>query len=140
MTKYNAQQAVEMLEKVVEGREAYVYENPEVKMIDYETGEEFVSEHDECVYSTPEGAPSCIVGHVLASELPEVFDLVHKWEYELYNESNDYIIQVDTVDSLIGVPDLFEEGAIKVLREAQHTQDLMKTWGKALENAKEMAE
>jgi hypothetical protein len=96
-----------------------------------EKGDNFVyqpirtSGHPQCAYFTPEdGAPSCLVGHVLAYK-----GLTHE--------------DLDATNSgVTEVQDLVEEGHIRVDNEtlalltvAQVEQDQGQTWGRAVEEA-----
>lgn len=95
-----------------------------------EKGEDYVyplsEKHDRgCMYATDEGAPSCIVGHVLHTLDPELFAGVAKWER-----------MKSTLDTAMGDvvrrfhPDLHPD-QVKALSYAQVAQDRGQSWGYA---------
>lgn len=136
MSKYTAQQTIEMLEGVVEGREDYVYEYATVNYVEYESEVVKEATATDCLYATPDGAPSCIVGQVLAKHEPELFDSIREMEYAGYNEEDGFYLSSVSVDHIYAVWDHFEADAVRVLSKAQETQDRFKPWGVALEEAR----
>src|SRR5690242_5783121 len=108
-------QVTETIREIVKGNEDFVYDPQEDP-----TGGSY------CVYSTPDGAPSCIVGHVINRLAPEDFKTIHGCEWyedggfatnlsaSGYNYSEDF----ETNTSLQ-----------HALRQAQIVQDSAGTWG-----------
>lgn len=116
-------------EAVAEKGEEYVYESP---LTDYYEG--------DCFYATPEGAPSCIVGHVFAKLDPEGFQRLFHNEWDGYDpdrsdddEDEDWSSPTSmsvegAVESLEEKP---EEEATIALWLAQQAQDKGHSWGVA---------
>ena len=110
-----------------------------------ERGEDYVYEGDPlslseaCSYSTVAGAPSCIVGEVLARLTPDIFKSIHK--YEWYNEEDGkFDLHEETIDlrmkiatGQMEIP--FRDDAIGLLQRAQRAQDCGASWGDALVQA-----
>ena len=136
MSKMTMDQAIAALEEVVaEFGEDYTYEYPEGAL-------------DTCYYSDEAGNPGCIVGQVLAKHFPEIFEAVHKseWEDAEVVTSEDggysYVVPSGNGEALGGTwwsGKVFTEGAIYVLFGAQQVQDEEASWGVALDVAKERA-
>lgn len=125
MSKITNAEVIEMLDKVVAGREDYVYEYTTING----------RENTTCMYSTPEGAPSCIVGHLLHDNLPEYFRKVSESEY-LTNDAGDvYASAGIRVYDLPNISEIFDTHAIEALGVAQEAQDWGRSWGKAVERA-----
>lgn len=110
------EQVTETIREIVKGNEDYVYEDAE--------GGEY------CTYSTPDGAPSCIVGHVINRLAPEKFESIHLSEW-----SEEGVFGVNFGASIYDYS--ADEAANEVLqyalRRAQMVQDSGGTWGQALE-------
>jgi hypothetical protein len=130
-----------------------------------EKGEDYIDPRSSgvggCKYVV-DGAPSCIVGHVVAYAKPDIVPLLSHWEstalaYDDYwdEDVDDYVTPdippfeaghgEDTsfpdLAYALERPDLFHftEGANVVLTRAQKRQDRGDTWGTALKLAKELA-
>lgn len=119
-------QIIECAEQVVQGREEFVYN---------------VSKHSRFSagysYSTKEGAPSCIVGQIMYRLDPELFRRVA--EYEEYGDES-FIIEDITLLNDPGLEDelsRFAGESVRFLAELQNAQDYGRSWGEALEIAKE---
>lgn len=78
-----------------------------------------------CFYQES-GQPSCIVGHVLYSLDPEMFQRVAEWEASSTSGGNTRFIYV--VDEL-SLP--FRTDQVGALQAAQDAQDLHQSWGTA---------
>lgn len=112
-------------EAVAEKGEDYKYEFPE-------------DADGECVYSTHDGAPSCIVGYVVKRLDPELFERLHTAEWEEVDEGERDTPYVFGWWMYTEGQDLDERPAHKALIAAQNKQDGGHTWGEALERAKEV--
>ena len=106
-----------------------------------ERGENYVYEADTlslseaCSYSTVAGAPSCIVGEVLARLTPDIFESIH--DYEWYNEEDGkFDLHEQSIHPTMGqagkIKMPFEEAAIGLLYRAQTAQDYGVSWGDAV--------
>lgn len=112
-------------EAVAERGEDYVYEA------------DVVSLSEACSYSTVSGAPSCIVGEVLARLTPDIFKSIH--DFEWYNEEDgkfdlheqSICAEMEINGYKINMP--FTRYAIELLRRAQTLQDMGEPWGATLE-------
>ncbi len=116
-TRITKRAALKALDQAVAKRGAdYVYPMP----------------NDKCVY-VYNGAPSCIVGEVLAQEVP--IDELQQLEVR---ESNTAPLTLTSTRRTIACmfEVTFTDGALKVLREAQVEQDCGTTWADAVERAK----
>ena len=133
MTEYLTESAVvEALKEIVLGHEGFVYESPN-------------STYGSCVYSTPEGTPSCIVGYVFAKLTPVFFAQIAAREYRTddgyscTNEETVGLLLQDEITSLafrgIERPQMENDNVVSILAEAQAEQDEGATWGRALERA-----
>ena len=109
----SAVSVLNMLSEIVEGHEDYVY--------DAERG---------CVYFDGEGAPSCIVGHVLAA-YGYTSSLVEGVPGTCGLSAN--ASRITWVAERLGLP--FSRHAVTVLDEAQYAQDQRYTWGEAYSRA-----
>lgn len=129
--KHDVQEVVETLEAIVaEKGEDYVYE---YVTVEDEYGVEF--QVNDCTYTDQAGAPSCIVGHVLARLTPDKLERVREAEWP------------ETEQGPVPrcVSDLFHAGyledytseAIKYLRYAQAMQDGGAPWGDVIEEIKQ---
>jgi hypothetical protein len=101
------------LDEIVKGREDYVYRR----------------DHEFCVYKEPGGAPSCLVGHVLARHglLDAVFEHSTIADPDCQNRD---------------VMDAFTHDALQALDVAQSVQDggldpHYNSWGHAVQAARE---
>lgn len=109
-----------------------------------EKGEEYVykSDFDECVYSTPKGAPSCIVGHVIARLAPAEFAIIHKEEWGDSAEEGGYpeAASFDAIREAYGVSleQTLETEALLI--SVQNAQDRETPWGIAVSNGIKYAE
>lgn len=115
------ERTLELLAKVVEAKGAdYVYPG---------------TAGDTCYNFEVQGAPSCIVGHVLA-ELGVTKDQAAEVRVDGSAGVN------DTVEALVrnGWKYTFSIGAVAVLYRAQNVQDQRRSWGDALRMAAVAAE
>lgn len=84
-----------------------------------------------CVYSTAEGAPSCLVGQLIHEVSPEILEEIHSEEWE----DGVNILEMD-VDTLAlrypRVDALFDADAKVYLNTVQYLQDKGVTWGEAI--------
>jgi hypothetical protein len=85
--------------------------------------------HGQCVY-VYEGAPSCIVGHILARLGTDIKTLVN-WD----NSVNSGIGSVALRDELN-----FNTDVLVFLRKLQGEQDNMSTWRRSLESASDLVD
>ena len=116
--KINESQVMDMLKAEVEkAGEDYVY-HP--------------YDGENCVYSTEEKQPSCLVGQVVAHNVPELFDRLHEIEYD-WNDDDTYTVLPQSVSSIQGMfLNYFTEPATLVLDQVQGSQDIGETWGEAI--------
>ena len=111
------QQAIKLLQRAVaEKGEDYIYKKPGPVGSD-------------CTYTTPDGAPSCIVGYVLGYLDPAFLEQINQMEWE-YSDP-----VTASVASMVSVFDLdlhlsFE--ALCVLASVQNLQDAGLIWGQAV--------
>ena len=105
----SAVSVLNMLSEIVEGHEDYVY--------DTEAG---------CVYFDGKGAPSCLVGHVLAA-YGYTDILFTDWITHDGTEGN--AARFESVTQRIELP--FTDSAVRILDYAQHLQDQRISWGDA---------
>lgn len=127
---YGAQEAYDLLEKQVKGREDYVYEKP---LVTYEYDEgPYEAETTDCAYSTPGGDPSCLVGHVLWDVMDD-----EQWAEVRSSEYDDGVEFIGGIgiSHLEPAECLFDGAAIAVLQVAQNMQDRGTRWGEALDAA-----
>ena len=111
-------------EAVAERGEDYVYQGDPLSL------------NEACSYSTVAGAPSCIVGEVLARLTPDIFKSIH--EYEWYGEEDGkfdlheqcFGAMVKGSAGNIDMP--FGADAINLLFRAQTAQDYGASWGDAV--------
>lgn len=105
----------------------------------------------ECVYSTPEGGPSCIVGQLLHNETPEIFELLHNYEWcNLENSESIWpnTLSIDRVDKALRaeytedeypksnwLEERFDHKARLLLSAVQRLQDSSETWDRSVETA-----
>lgn len=102
------ERAKELLLQVIEGREDYVYQNPN-------------PEYSDACYNHWEGKPSCLIGHAIAAD---GIDLVGKVD--------------DDADAAGAVQSAYgqgEENAVRLWMKAQVYQDSGVPWGKAVQRA-----
>lgn len=114
------------LKEVVKGKEDYIYKRPERR-----------AKHggNACFYTTPEGAPSCIVGYVIARLDPELLQEIKGYE-DRNRQSFPFSPYTKVArNPLNKVKAEFEPDAIILLQRAQTEQDAGNTWGEALEYA-----
>ncbi len=109
----------------VKGTE-YVYPAPEGDSDDEDYGYDDYRNGMDCVYSTPEGAPACIIGHALYKIDP---DLVPG-----YDKVADFTSLVDSDPRLQGL----SSEVVRAGQRAQALQDEGETWGRALERFEEI--
>lgn len=132
--------AIELLEKVVADKGAD-YKDP--NSVDDSIGCEYVNE---------EGAPSCIIGHILvnelgvpakilskAGEIREVIQLPVNRENGEWTEEPGFIeYQTSRAGTMRQYGEVeFTPGAVYVFGDAQWAQDSGHTWGEALERVKQ---
>ena len=84
---------------------------------------------DRCIYFDDEGAPSCIVGHVLAKLGAIEGDLKSKIGPGI--KVNEALLTSLIIDGIE-----LEEDAMNLLRAAQRKQDEGSTWGAAVSKAR----
>lgn len=138
-TTVDKAKAIELLEKVVADKGAG-YKDPNS-----------LNDEDSCTYVDSEGAPLCIIGHVLVNELGvpgrilatagEIGELI---QLPVAREDGEWtgepgVIEYD--DFVAGHTSRYEEveftpEAVSVFGDAQWAQDLGKSWGEALDRAK----
>lgn len=107
----SAVSVINMLGEIVDGHEDFVY--------DTEVG---------CVYFDGEGAPSCLVGHVLAA---------YGYTAQLFTDNQVLMdgmmfgnsARFEWVTKRVELP--FTPAAVRVLDYAQTLQDMRRTWGEA---------
>ena len=107
----SAVSVINMLGEIVDGHEDYVYDD--------EWG---------CVYFEESGAPSCLVGHVLAA---------YGYTAQLFTDNQVLMdgamfgnsARFDWVTQRVELP--FTPAAVRVLNYAQSLQDIRRTWGEA---------
>lgn len=125
MEKFTKSDVLTAMAKAVEIRgKDYIYQSPIVS--------------GQCVYTTPEGAPSCIVGQVaflLSDVVFEDFKKVDDWQLD------DEIGWYADEDGLTGggmadivVDKWFTPQAVRELAYAQGRQDAGASWGEVYEN------
>lgn len=134
----NYQEAARLLKEQVQKRGSdYVY--TPVTVLD----DEGYVEQESCVYFNPEdGAPSCIVGYVVA-DLGLTLDTLVEIATERYNKAtSQYLNNGAIADTLTGALmeterlDLyFTPSAERLLRRAQANQDAGHSWGWAVQRA-----
>lgn len=129
--KIGVEETRSMIESVIKGREDYEYQYPEIIIKNYETDYEQTTTPDECVYSTPGGNPSCIVGQVFHDFLPESFQKIHDWEYEP-NRTEGEMPRIASVDCLTEARENFTDESVDLLRKVQSQQDSGAAWGEVL--------
>lgn len=100
----------EVLHKVVEGREGYVYERV----------------NGSCRYADTDGAPSCIVGHVVAALAPETYNALHEYE-----KRTSMSVAAGALAGWHGGTLDVEDRVIQALGAAQTVQDEGAPWGYA---------
>ena len=106
----SAASVINMLGEIVEGHEEYVYDDTEIG----------------CVYFDSDGAPSCLVGHVLAA-YGYTAQLFTDW----YTSDGTYGngARFDWVMNHLDLP--FTDAAVSLLTHAQVVQDGRNAWGVA---------
>ena len=102
------ERAKELLLQVTEGREDYVYQNPD-------------PEHPAACYNHWNGEPSCLIGHAIAAD---GIDLVEEVGAEL-----------DAAGAVEDIYGQWEENAVRLWVKAQIRQDGGYPWGKAAQYA-----
>lgn len=104
------ERAKELLLRVVEGREDYVYENPNPGPV-----------HQDACYNHWKGKPSCLIGHAIAAD---GIDLVGKVDAD-----------ADAAGAVQSAYGQGEENAVRLWMKAQVYQDSGVPWGKAVQRA-----
>ncbi|AGY47121.1 hypothetical protein CN1A_12 [Clavibacter phage CN1A] len=122
MKNINLNNVIELLEAAVDkkGRE---YVDPDALS------------HTRCSYAK-DGAPSCIVGHVLVDlgvPVEELTDSGLGEVSELFNDNDPYYVEIVSRVTATGP-------ALEVLSKAQAVQDQQGTWGDALDSARRLQE
>lgn len=116
--KYTAEQVLDVLAKVVAGKEDFVYR------LDQRHPNGVV----QCNYAEDDGSPSCIVGHVIAALDPHLFrDLAEE------EKDGDSLSVMSTSHYFRSH---FEDRALEALQAAQRAQDGGSPWGTALIEAR----
>lgn len=100
---------------MIEGREDYVYQNPDPD-----------PEHPDTCYNHWNGEPSCLIGHAIAAD---GIDLVGEVGAEL-----------DAAGAVRDAYRRWEENAVRLWTKAQFRQDSGTPWGKAVQYAIESIE
>lgn len=128
------------LRAIVQGREDYVYV-PAFGKVDPNPWD------NTCTYTTQDGAPSCIVGHVIAVEFPDLLPAIRKEEWYYVDradpEDTEHEPLTEGVGSLsqtFSVTIDWEPKALALLSYVQSQQDVGTPWGEALEKAIETTE
>ena len=111
----SAVSVLNMLSEIVDGHEDYVYD---------------AAYWGDCVYFDDSGAPSCLVGHVLAAYgyTSSLVEGVPGTQGLSANAS-----RITWVAQRFDLP--FSPGAVTVLDEAQYAQDQRYSWGEAYARA-----
>lgn len=112
----------------------YVYQAPE---FENDFGQEFTA--DECYYSDSEGNPSCIVGHLLKQEFPEIFSKLNEMEWgRVASGKDDFpscfeVRELHSGDEPVDLSHNFDPIALRILEIVQRKQDRGVSWVKAVE-------
>lgn len=106
------ERAKELLLQVIEGREDYVYQNPD-------------PEYSDACYNHWNGEPSCLIGHAIAADGIDVCKVGAEFD------------AAGAVQSTYGQ---WEENAVRLWMKAQHYQDGGVSWGEAVQYAIEIVE
>lgn len=117
-------------EVVAEKGASYSYEYPLVEYEDEETGEPHMMESPECLYAAPDGAPSCIVGHVVAKLDAEAFEQLKRAEIRYGAEVAGKLTKLEYLPE-----DFWDVEAETAMAYAQAKQDSGRPWGEALDAA-----
>lgn len=112
--------------------EDYVYEWPQFPLAANEGG----GLKQRCAYFTPQGAPSCIVGHVMADLGHTVEDL--DAPDGLFEKTRN--VGTGAIRALKHLGYTLDYRAVEVLANAQALQDLGRPWGRAVTDAIRAAE
>lgn len=107
------ERAKELLLQVIEGREDYVYQNPNPEW------------PDSC-YNHWNGKPSCLIGHAIAAD-----------GIDLVGEVGD---ELDAAGAVRDSYRRWEENAVRLWTKAQTRQDGGVPWGEAVKDAIEIIE
>lgn len=85
----------------------------------------------DCAYSTADGEPSCLVGHLIDAVAPEVFEMIHneEWEDGVQVEPMNFAVLAEGSEA---VRDLFNYETRVYLNMVQGLQDRGRTWGDVL--------
>lgn len=111
MVYFSEEQVTEAMKAVVAGREDYVYEFAD----------------SECLYAI-DGAPSCVVGHVIHRLDPELFKQVEDWERNTGYGNNG--VNELLYESGLGID--APMNVVSALERAQELQDSGNPWRDAL--------
>lgn len=134
--KYTLEETKELLDEIVaEVGADYTYEYP-TYIGEYGTEVSAVG----CVYTTPEGKPSCIVGALLGKVSPEDLKRLHDYEWRGYDPdeiSATYLMNPNVTGVYLG--DYFEEEAFPMINSVQIRQDLGNPWGVAVDTSYQTA-
>jgi hypothetical protein len=128
MTDLTYKRATELLNEIVaEKGEDYVYttDPKAVEKADVERGSNPHSSN-KCFYEHVDKTPGCIIGHLIHKVYPD-FDLAT-------------VENISAGDALRAAGATLSQQTDIFLAQAQTTQDLGKTWGFALSEARESAE
>jgi hypothetical protein len=89
-----------------------------------------------CVYTSPDGKPSCIVGHVLDRLAPDVLPAITDATYYYESGAERATANVfDAAEAMCYVDERPDTDAKYLLVEVQRLQDLRHPWGEAVERA-----
>lgn len=137
---FDVKDVLDSMEKIVAGSPGYVYRD----------------EFKYCNYSSPEGAPGCLIGHILDDLVPDIFVQVCEWENDPaqlipgpHGRRGSFSIMMDEFwsEELTGnysglgakVMKSFTRNALLVMATAQSFQDSGSTWLRALKGAQRRA-
>ena len=112
---YTFEDVNRVLHELAAERPDYVYEKPENPD---GTG-------DSCVYSTPDGQPSCIIGHVIARLDPDEFKTIHNMEWRKNKGDSCGVVNLAWSDQFTGEQ-------VSALNVAQGAQDAGEQWRDAV--------
>lgn len=128
------------LRTVVQGREDYVYV-PAFWNADREPDATDYSLGVTCTYTTQDGKPSCVVGHVIAIEFPDLLPTIRDDEWHYVDKYPEDLLLEPRTEGVISISESYsttldwQPKARYLLMRMQAGQDIGTPWGKALEDA-----